>query len=704
MIFLSPLVLAGLTAVGIPVAIHLMNRLRVRHVQWGAMRFLRQATQKQSSRRKVEDLLLLLARCLLVVLLVLAFARPVLNPSGTEAGTDVATVSVLILDQSASMGQTDGARTRLERAREAAGHYLDALAPGSSVALLPATSSSAALLAPPGTELSAIRHALDAARPTAARNDWPAVLKTAAAALHPYEGFRREIVIFTDNQATGWRNRDLLKPVLETEPGISVRVVPVPAETAENLAVVSVKPENALPSVEQPFACVVEVQNFGQTAATKVRVVLATDAGAPADEFMVPHILPGQVVPVRLSTRFSEPGFHTVTATIPPDGFPADDARSIALQVMPEMPVAMVSEPAADGTTSREAFFMANALVPRSPVNRAGHFLKIHHQDMAWLAEARLERESAIVLANPGPVPPAAAERLRAYVEQGGVLIVLPGSATAAAPLNERLTGLLPALLGEAREAGPTPLSWAGGGFTHPVAALWNIRPESSLGSVSATRYFPLALRAADARVVVPYQDGSPAVVEGTLGAGCVVLFSAPPNTKWTNLPLHPNFVPLVQRLLGYVFQARDNSRLLVEAGGQFRLPLNPSVAGRTILAELPGARERVVAGQVTRTGAGAQLLFQDTLVPGPYRFFFEVSDLPVAAFAVQVPAEESDLRAYLGDPLDFMAPVAAARPAASAAPASGRARRELWGLLLLLAGFVALVEMVMAHRFSWAK
>lgn len=704
MIFLSPLVLAGLTAVGIPVAIHLMNRLRVRHVTWGAMRFLRQAAQKQSSRRKVEDLLLLLARCLLVALLVLAFARPVLNPSGTEAGTDVATVSVLILDQSASMGQTDGARTRLERACEAAGQYLDALAPGSSVALLPATSPSADLLAPPGNERSAIRHALDAARPTAARNDWPATLKTAAAALHPYEGFRREIVIFTDNQATGWRNRELVKPVLEAEPGLSVRVVPVPTETVENLAVVSVQPENALPSVDQPFTCVVEVQNFGQAAATKVRVVLATDAGAPADEFMVPHILPGQVVPVRLSTRFAAPGFHTVTAALPPDSFPADDARSIALHVMPEMPVAVLGDPAVDGATSREAFFMANALVPYPPANRAGHFLKIHHQSLGWLEQARLERESAIVLANPGAITPAAAARLHAYVEQGGVLFVLPGSATSAALLNERLTDLLPALLGEARDAGSTPLAWAGGGFTHPVSALWNVRPESSLGSVAATRYFPLTIRAADARVVVPYLDGSPAVVEGTFGAGCVVLFSAPPNTKWSNLPLHPNFVPLVQRLLGYVFQARDNNRLLVEAGGMFRMPLNASVAGRAILAELPGGRGRVAAGQVVRTGAAAQLVFQDTLIPGPYRFFFEVSDLPVAAFAVQVSAEESDLRPYLGDPLAFVAPEAGARPATSAAATPGRVRRELWGILLLLAGCVALFEMVMAHRFSSAK
>lgn len=703
MLFLSPLVLTGLAAVGIPIAIHLMNRLRVRHLEWGAMRFLRQATQKQSSRRRIEDILLLLARCLVVALLVLAFARPVLNPSGTEAGTNIATVSVLMLDQSASMGQTDGAQTRLDCARESAGQYLDTRAPGSSVALLPVTSPSAGLLAPFGTDLSAIRRELAMARPTAARNDWPAVLKTALAALHPYEGLRREIVIFTDNQATGWENRELLKPLLEAEPGISVRVVPVGAGTAENLAVLSLEPENALPSADQPFACLAEVKNFGAVAAANVRVVLAADSEAPSDEFMVPSIGPGQVVPIRLSTRFAEPGFHTVTVALPPDGFPADDARSIALPVMPEMRVAILTGPEADGIRSREAFFIANALLPLAPGSRAGHFLKVHTHDLAWLSQAPLERESAVVLANPGTIEPAAAERLRTYVERGGLLLAFPGKATDSAQLNESLAGILPATLGPARDAGSPPLLWEDGGYTHPVAALWNARPDSSLGSVAVTRYFPLTARDAGALAVVRYRDGSPAVVEGSAGEGRAVLFSAPPNTKWTNLPLHPNFVPLMQRLVGYLFQTRDSGRLLVEAGGLFRMPLHPSVAGRTIVAEMPGSRERVTAGQVARVDTGAQLVFQDTLRPGAYRFFFEVSDIPVAAFAVQVPTEESDLRSFVGDPLNFAAADATAGKAASTAPAatSGHARRELWGILLLLAAIVAAIEMVMAHRHS---
>ena len=58
----------------IPVLIHLLSRQRFRIVPWAAMRFLL-AAQKQSVRRmRLEQLLLLAARCAILLLLVLAMA------------------------------------------------------------------------------------------------------------------------------------------------------------------------------------------------------------------------------------------------------------------------------------------------------------------------------------------------------------------------------------------------------------------------------------------------------------------------------------------------------------------------------------------------------------------------------------------------------------------------------------------------------
>src|SRR5215471_3791067 len=61
-------------AASIPIIIHLLNRKRFRIVTWAAMKFLL-AAQKQNTRRmRLEQLILLAVRVLVILLIVLAMA------------------------------------------------------------------------------------------------------------------------------------------------------------------------------------------------------------------------------------------------------------------------------------------------------------------------------------------------------------------------------------------------------------------------------------------------------------------------------------------------------------------------------------------------------------------------------------------------------------------------------------------------------
>ena len=118
MSFLSPIVLGGLAAVGVPIVIHLLNKFRVRTTDWGAMRFLTDIVQKNQRRVKMDDLILLILRCLLVALAVIAFARPVLKGLGMGGQSGSPVAAVILLDNSASMGQTGGAASRFDLAKD----------------------------------------------------------------------------------------------------------------------------------------------------------------------------------------------------------------------------------------------------------------------------------------------------------------------------------------------------------------------------------------------------------------------------------------------------------------------------------------------------------------------------------------------------------------------------------------------------------
>lgn len=108
MAFLNPILLFGVLAVAVPIAIHLRNRRRVERVWWGAMRFLKAAVERNERRLRLEDLILLLLRCALVVLLALMLARPTLRESAAGVFGLSRVTAVIVVDVSGSMSGTDG--------------------------------------------------------------------------------------------------------------------------------------------------------------------------------------------------------------------------------------------------------------------------------------------------------------------------------------------------------------------------------------------------------------------------------------------------------------------------------------------------------------------------------------------------------------------------------------------------------------------
>ena len=84
MAFLNPFLLFGIGAIAIPIVIHLLKNRKIKRVRWAAMRFLQKSLEENKKRIRVEDLLLLLLRCALVIFLALAMARPAFHQGGVD--------------------------------------------------------------------------------------------------------------------------------------------------------------------------------------------------------------------------------------------------------------------------------------------------------------------------------------------------------------------------------------------------------------------------------------------------------------------------------------------------------------------------------------------------------------------------------------------------------------------------------------------
>src|SRR4029077_9202046 len=108
MSFLAPAFLLGLTALAIPVFVHLIQRERKRVIEFPSLMFVRRIPYQSVRRRRIRHWALLLMRAAAIALIVAAFARPFMHQGTVAAAVGGgAREIVILLDQSASMGYGD---------------------------------------------------------------------------------------------------------------------------------------------------------------------------------------------------------------------------------------------------------------------------------------------------------------------------------------------------------------------------------------------------------------------------------------------------------------------------------------------------------------------------------------------------------------------------------------------------------------------
>jgi hypothetical protein len=109
MAFLNPLTLFYLFALPLPIIIHLLERRRIKKVPFPSIRILKKTEKGKSGFLKLKDLLLLITRTLIILFLVLGFAKPIKPQKGFT-----------ILDDSWDMMERSGSSTLFEKGKKIA--------------------------------------------------------------------------------------------------------------------------------------------------------------------------------------------------------------------------------------------------------------------------------------------------------------------------------------------------------------------------------------------------------------------------------------------------------------------------------------------------------------------------------------------------------------------------------------------------------
>ncbi len=120
MMFVYPLFLWALTAISIPIIIHLFNFRRYKKVYFTNVHFLKELQLESQSKSRLKELLILLSRILCITLLVFAFAQPVfVNKNNAVVNVNQKSISIY-LDNSFSMEEVNKQGQLFESARRTA--------------------------------------------------------------------------------------------------------------------------------------------------------------------------------------------------------------------------------------------------------------------------------------------------------------------------------------------------------------------------------------------------------------------------------------------------------------------------------------------------------------------------------------------------------------------------------------------------------
>ena len=296
MSFLNPAMLFGMTALAIPIIVHLLNRRRFKKIQWAAMRFLQVSLERNQRRMKVEDWILLLLRMTIVALIALAASRPATDWLKSKGLSSKVTASVII-DSSASMLKKDATEqeNRFSIAQKIAGEILNSLPKGSATSMILGANSSGEGIKEPTHDTDRAKKVIGESKATHRGSDLFPAIQSAITTLQDRPSSQKELVIITDGEASAWRQYEAITRSLnQSKKDTNAIIVLVGKDPDENLAITRLDQKTPIASVDQPVRLAIEVTNFGKAEANDVEIQMSINEEPIGDPAIIEAIPPGE--------------------------------------------------------------------------------------------------------------------------------------------------------------------------------------------------------------------------------------------------------------------------------------------------------------------------------------------------------------------------------------------------------------------------
>jgi hypothetical protein len=670
--FLAPWFLGGLAILGLPVYVHLLRQYKQTPIPFSSLMFFERRTQSSIKHRRLKYLLLFALRCLFVLLLALAFARPYIHSAAIAKASGGRTF-VFAMDNSFSMRQGD----RFANAKKGAIDQINAMREEDRGQIVSFGGAARLLtdMTPDKQALRAAVTALEQGDDTSSYSELSRVLRSTS------ESLKSDVVahVFTDVQKSS------LPPGfadLKLDPGTNMQIHAVASAPLPNWTVENVDAPRRVFDTKK-VRTVATVAGFGTQDSTRKVTLLANNKVLETKEVKVPANGRATVEFLALDAPY---GLTRCEIRIDSaDKFADDDHWLFSVERADPKPALLVR---ADGDNA-SPLYISTAL---DSSNEAA--FKLESMPVSQSANANVSKYAFVILSDPGPVPQKLTDALVKYVQAGGSVLMTLGKNTPPGrhlPVADLQVMGIHTIIGE-RESS---LTVASVDASYPAFA-----KAQSWGGVEFFQAAKMQLpqSAPDIRVAATLSDGSPLLIDRQVGSGHVLVFTSALDNVANNLPVEPVWLPFLDQTTH-------------EMGGIGTAPGNYKVGS---FVELRTAREKGMPVEIIGPGDKRLLSLSESTKAQNFQFptqgFFDIRrasgreelasvnpDRRESDFAV-VPAETLDLWKNTG-----IAPKGADTSSAGSSSNKQNDKAELWPYVLVMLAVLAVAESVLGNRHMTA-
>ena len=520
MIFGAPLFLWGLTALAIPIAVHLFQFRRYRKVYFSNVDRL-EALQTESRRQSnLRRWLVLLMRCLAIVFLVLAFAQPTI-PGNGQALHSGATVVSVYLDNSFSMENSTSDGSQLEAAKQKAREIVAAYRPGDRYQLLSNSMAGSEYrwlsreefldavnllaIAPASRHLSEV---------AASQSDF--MRQSGAANRHAYlvSDFQRSIADLN---------------ALPDDSLALFTLVPLEGVATDNLYIDTLRLDAPAYFVGGSVNVEATVLNGGATDAEKLPVRLIVNGRERAIATL--DIPAGASAKTTLRFTIDSAGWLDGRVEITDYPITFDDRYHFAILA-----------------GSRISMLQVDSGTPNDNLRRLFADDSAVSYQVAPLP-SDLSTLNFIVLNEPRDIPSGQAQALASWVEQGGTLTLIPPADTKPEAINALLSLLKSPSLDRWQKR---PAKANGIDFQSSLYRGVFNGTSSEMEMPSVQGHYTLGDNAALRQNIITLANGTPLLCSTPYGEGRLYLFTTPLTDEWTSFTAQALFVPTLYNMAIY--------------------------------------------------------------------------------------------------------------------------------------------------------